>query len=98
MKKIIYVLLLSAGVCQADAKLYTNGLGLPAGSSYSIANTTFYTDALGLPFATSQRIANTDIYADSLNLPMGSGTSMGPNPLDIFSPPTTNTGSSYVLF
>lgn len=98
MKKIIYVLLLSVGVCQAETKLYTDSLGLPAGSSYTVANTTFYNDALNLPFATSQRIGNTDIYANSLNLPMGSGTDIGPNPLNVASPLPTTTKSNYVRF
>lgn len=79
--KIMYILLLTAGVAQAEVRLYNDALGLPAGSSYQVANTTFYQDALNLPFATANRIGNTDVYSNSLNLPMGGSVNAGPNPL-----------------
>jgi len=84
--KIVFSLLLFVGAAQADTKLYTDGLGLPAGSSYTVANTTFYNDGLGLPFATANKVGNTSIYANALGLPMGSSQSIGPNPLGSNSP------------
>ena len=81
MRTLLTLLLLTAGIAQAEVRLYNDGLGLPAGSSYQIANTIFYQDGLNLPFATANRIGNTDVYSNSLNLPMGGSVNAGPNPL-----------------
>ena len=78
--KLLFLLLLAGGV-QAETRLYTDALGLPAGSSYQIANTTLYNDALNLPFGTKNDLGSAYLYNNSLNLPAGSSYAVGPSPL-----------------
>lgn len=79
MYKILYILLLSVGVCQAETKLYSDGLNLPAGSSYQVGNRTLYQDALNLPFASKTDLGSISVFANSLNLPSGAVVNAGPN-------------------
>ena len=81
MKITIIALLLTCGVCQAETKLYADGLNLPAGSSYQIGNITFYSDALNLPAGTKTNLGSISVFADALNLPIGSVVNAGPNVL-----------------
>jgi hypothetical protein len=79
MHKIMVILLLSVGVCQAETKLYSDGLNLPAGSSYQVGNITLYQDALNLPYASKTDLGSISVFADSVNLPSGAVVSAGPN-------------------
>jgi hypothetical protein len=78
--KLLFLLLIAGGV-QAETRLYTDALGLPAGSSYQIGNTTFYTNSLNLPAGTRVDLGSAYIYNDSLGLPAGSSYVVGPSPL-----------------
>jgi hypothetical protein len=69
--KLLFLLLIAGGV-QAETRLYTDALGLPAGSSYQIGNTTLYNDALNLPAGTRNDLGSAYLYNNSLNLPAGS--------------------------
>jgi hypothetical protein len=94
-------LLLIAGSVQAETRLYTDALGLPAGSSYQIANTTLYNDALNLPFGTKNDLGSAYLYNNSLNLPAGSSYAVGPSPLgsqSTYVNPWDMKGSSNVPF
>ena len=77
--KLLFLLLIAGGV-QAETRLYTDALGLPAGSSYQIGNTTFYNNALNLPAGTRVDLGSAYIYNDALNLPAGSSYPVGPSP------------------
>ena len=77
--KLLFLLLIAGGV-QAETRLYTDALGLPAGSSYQIGNTTFYNNALNLPAGTRVDLGSAYIYNDALNLPAGSSYPVGPCP------------------
>jgi hypothetical protein len=79
MHKIMVILLLSVGVCQAETKLYSDGLNLPAGSSYQVGNRTLYQDALNLPFASKTDLGSISVFANFLNLPSGAVVVAGPN-------------------
>lgn len=79
MNKIIITLLLSCGIAQADTKLYSNGLNLPAGHSYQIGNTTLYQDALNLPYASKVDLGSISVFANGLNLPAGASVNAGPS-------------------
>lgn len=76
--RLLFLLLIAGGV-QAETRLYTDALGLPAGSSYQIANTTFYTNSLNLPAGTRVDIGNTSLYNNALNLPAGASYVIGPS-------------------
>jgi hypothetical protein len=76
--KLLFLLLIAGGV-QAETRLYTDALGLPAGSSYQIANTTFYTNSLNLPAGTRVDLGSAYIYNDSLGLPAGASYPVGPS-------------------
>jgi hypothetical protein len=78
--RLLFLLLIAGGV-QAETRLYTDALGLPAGSSYQIGNTTLYNDALNLPFGTKNDLGSAYLYNNSLNLPAGSSYAVGPSPL-----------------
>ena len=78
--KLLFLLLL-AGSVQAETRLYTDALGLPAGSSYQIGNTTFYNNSLNLPAGTRVDLGSAYLYNDSLGLPTGSSYIVGPSPL-----------------
>ena len=78
--RLLFLLLIASGV-QAETRLYTDALGLPAGSSYQIGNTTFYTNSLNLPAGTRVDLGSAYIYNDSLGLPAGSSYAVGPSPL-----------------
>jgi hypothetical protein len=78
--KLLFLLLIVSGV-QAETRLYTDALGLPAGSSYQIGNTTFYNNALNLPAGTRVDLGSAYLYNDSLGLPAGSSYIVGPSPL-----------------
>ena len=77
--KLLFLLLIAGGV-QAETRLYTDALGLPAGSSYQIGNTTFYNNALNLPAGTRVDLGSAYLYNDALNLPAGASYSVGPSP------------------
>jgi hypothetical protein len=77
--KLLFLLLIAGGV-QAETRLYTDALGLPAGSSYQIGNTTLYNDALNLPAGTRNDLGSAYLYNNSLNLPAGSSYVVGPSP------------------
>jgi hypothetical protein len=77
--KLLFLLLLAGGV-QAETRLYTDALGLPAGSSYQIGNTTLYNNALNLPAGTRVDLGSAYLYNDALNLPAGASYSVGPSP------------------
>lgn len=77
--KLLFLLLIASGV-QAETRLYTDALGLPAGSSYQIGNTTFYNNALNLPAGTRVNMGSTYLYNDALNLPAGASYVIGPSP------------------
>jgi hypothetical protein len=77
--RILFLLLIAGGV-QAETRLYTDALGLPAGSFYQIGNTTFYTNALNLPAGTRVDLGSAYIYNDSLGLPAGASYPVGPSP------------------
>ena len=77
--RLLFLLLIAGGV-QAETRLYTDALGLPAGSSYQIGNTTFYTNALNLPAGTRVDLGSAYIYNDSLGLPAGASYPVGPSP------------------
>jgi hypothetical protein len=76
--KLLFLLLIAGGV-QAETRLYTDALGLPAGSSYQIGNTTLYNDALNLPAGTRNDLGSAYLYNNSLNLPAGSSYVVGPS-------------------
>jgi hypothetical protein len=78
--RLLFLLLIAGGV-QAETRLYTDALGLPAGSSYQIGNTTFYNNALNLPAGTRINLGSAYLYNDSLGLPAGASYSVGPSPL-----------------
>lgn len=78
--RLLFLLLIAGGV-QAETRLYTDALGLPAGSSYQIGNTTFYTNSLNLPAGTRVDIGSTSLYNNALNLPAGASYVIGPSPL-----------------
>jgi hypothetical protein len=78
--RLLFLLLIAGGV-QAETRLYTDALGLPAGSSYQIGSTTFYTNALNLPAGTRVDLGSAYIYNDSLGLPAGASYPVGPSPL-----------------
>jgi hypothetical protein len=78
--RLLFLLLIAGGV-QAETRLYTDALGLPAGSSYQIANTTFYTNSLNLPAGTRVDLGTVYLYNDALGLPAGASYPIGPNPL-----------------
>ena len=78
--KLLFLLLIAGGV-QAETKLYTDALGLPAGSSYQIGNTTFYNNALNLPAGTRVDLGSAYLYNDALNLPAGASYPVGPSPM-----------------
>jgi hypothetical protein len=78
--KLLFLLLIAGGV-HAETRLYTDALGLPAGSSYQIGNTTFYTNSLNLPAGTRVDLGSAYLYNDSLGLPAGSSYIVGPSPL-----------------
>jgi len=78
--KLLFLLLIAGGV-QAETRLYTDALGLPAGSSYQIGNTTLYNDALNLPAGTKYDLGSAYLYNNSLNLPAGASYPVGPSPL-----------------
>jgi hypothetical protein len=80
--KLLFLLLIAGGV-QAETRLYTDALGLPAGSSYQIGNTTLYNNALNLPAGTRINLGSAYLYNDSLGLPAGASYSVGPSPLAI---------------
>jgi len=82
--RLLFLLLIAGGV-QAETRLYTDALGLPAGSSYQIANTTFYTNSLNLPAGTRVDLGSAYLYNDALGLPAGASYSVGPNPLGVTS-------------
>ena len=63
--KLLFLLLLAGGV-QAETRLYTDALGLPAGSSYQIGNTTFYTNSLNLPAGTRVDLGSAYLYNESI--------------------------------
>jgi hypothetical protein len=87
MRFSVIFLVLIADVSFADTKLYSNSLGLPAGSSQTIGNTTLYKDSLGLPLGAAVRSGDTTLYSNSLGLPAGSSKSAGPSPFDsVFGP------------
>jgi hypothetical protein len=77
--KLLFLLLIAGGV-QAETRLYTDALGLPAGSSYQIGNTTFYNNSLNLPAGTRVDLGSAYIYNNALNLPAGSSYVVGPSP------------------
>jgi hypothetical protein len=77
--KLLFLLLIAGGV-QAETRLYTDALGLPAGSSYQIGNTTFYTNSLNLPAGTKVDLGSAYLYNDSLGLPAGASYPVGPSP------------------
>lgn len=81
MKTLVTILLLTAGVAQAETKIYSDGLNLPAGHSYQIGRTTLYQDALNLPFASKVDFGSISVFANSLNLPAGASFNAGPNVL-----------------
>jgi hypothetical protein len=76
--RLLFLLLIAGGV-QAETRLYTDALGLPAGSSYQIGNTTFYTNSLNLPAGTRVDLGSAYLYNDALNLPAGASYSVGPS-------------------
>ncbi len=76
--KLLFLLLIAGGV-QAETRLYTDALGLPAGSSYQIGNTTLYNDALNLPAGTKYDLGSAYLYNNSLNLPAGASYPVGPS-------------------
>jgi hypothetical protein len=76
--KLLFLLLIAGGV-QAETRLYTDALGLPAGSSYQVGNTTFYNDALNLPAGTRVNAGSTYLYNNALNLPAGASYVIGPS-------------------
>jgi hypothetical protein len=89
-KKLLTALLITASLsANAQVKLYTDPLGLPAGSSQSIGNTTIYKDSLGLPLGSAVRSGDTTIYSNSLGLPAGSSKTIGPSPFDSFFEPSS---------
>jgi hypothetical protein len=78
--RLLFLLLLAGGA-QAETRLYTDALGLPAGSSYQIGNTTFYTNSLNLPAGTRVDMGSAYLYNNALNLPAGASYVIGPSPL-----------------
>ena len=76
--RLLFLLLIAGGV-QAETRLYTDALGLPAGSSYQIGNTTLYNDALNLPAGTRNDLGSAYLYNNSLNLPAGASYPVGPS-------------------
>jgi hypothetical protein len=94
-------LLLIAGSVQAETRLYTDALGLPAATSYQVGNTTFYTNSLNLPAGTKADLGSSYLYSDALNLPAGASYPVGPSPLSspsTYFNPWDMKGSSYVPF
>ena len=85
-------------VAHSETKMYTNSLGLPAGSSQTIGNTTLYKDSLGLPLGSAVRSGDTTIYSNSLGLPAGSSKSVGPSPFDsLFGPsPSRDSDADFI--
>ena len=77
--RLLFLLLIAGGV-QAETRLYTDALGLPAGSSYQIGNTTFYNNGLNLPAGTRVDLGSTYLYNNELGLPAGSSYVIGPSP------------------
>ena len=89
-KNLITALLVTASMAaNAQVKIYTDPLGLPAGSSQTIGNTTLYKDSLGLPLGSAVRSGDTTIYSNSLGLPAGSSKLVGPSPFDSFFGPSS---------
>ena len=76
--RLLFLLLIAGGV-QAETRLYTDALGLPAGSSYEIGNTTFYTNSLNLPAGTRVDLGSAYLYNNALNLPAGASYVIGPS-------------------
>ena len=76
--RLLFLLLIAGGV-QAETRLYTDALGLPAGSSYQIGNTTLYNNALNLPAGTKVDLGSAYLYNDSLGLPAGASYPVGPS-------------------
>lgn len=90
-KKLLTAILITASMAaNAQVKLYTDPLGLPAGSSQTIGNTTIYKDSLGLPLGSAVRSGDTTIYSNSLGLPAGSSKLVGPSPFDSYFGPASN--------
>lgn len=99
MNKIIIALLLSCGIAQAETKIYSNGLNLPAGHSYQVGNTTLYQDALNLPFASKVNLGSIPVFADAYNLPIGSSVNAGPNVMSMdYNPVYELKGLNYEPF
>lgn len=71
----------------AETKLYSDGVGLPAGSSYQVGDRTFYQNSLNLPATSAQKSGNTTLYTNSLNLPIGSSKSIGSDPFGALDDP-----------
>lgn len=71
----------------AESKIYSDGVGLPAGSSYQVGDRTLYQDSLNLPAASAQKNGDTTFYSNSLNLPVGSSKSSGPDPFGALDDP-----------
>ena len=94
MNKIIIALLLSCGIAQAQTKIYSDGLNLPAGHSYQFGNTTLYQDGLNLPFASKVNLGSISVFADSTNLPIGSSVNAGHSMLsNDYTPPWESKGN-----
>ena len=98
MRTLLAVLLLTVGVAQAETKIYSDGLNLPAGHSYKIGRTTFYEDALNLPFASKVDLGSISVFANSTNLPAGSSFNAGPNVLSNDYNPVWDLKGSYEPF
>lgn len=79
MRTLLTLLLLTAGIAQAETKLYSDALNLPAGHSYQIGNITLYQDALNLPFASKVDLGSISVFANAVNLPAGASVNAGPN-------------------
>lgn len=96
---LLLIFLSNANNLLAENKLYSDGAGLPAGSSYEMGSRTLYQDSLNLPAASAQRSGDITLYSNSLNLPIGSSRSNGPDPFgaleDSKSPLNYKTKSLY---
>lgn len=98
MRFPILFLVFIADFAVADTKLYSDSLGLPAGSSQTIGNTTLYKDSLGLPLGSAVKSGDTTIFSNSLGLPAGSSKSIGPSPFDsLFGPsPSRDSDADFI--